>query len=95
MKDTPEVRERLQSAMVKGVEAQDTLKRLDPLFVALREQYRASLVYSVRQKASEKEIAMDACRIAALEDLYESIYQDAVTGSRAHKAATELESGTH
>jgi len=91
MKDTPELRERLSTAIGKGVEAQDLLRRMDPLFVALRERYRAAMVHSVRQKAEEREIVLGAARITALEDLYESIYQDAVTGARATKAATELE----
>jgi len=93
VKDTPEVRDRLQAAIGKGAEAHDLLRRLDPLFVALRERYRGNLVHSVRQSAEEREIILGASRIAALEDLYETIYQDAVTGARATKAATELEAG--
>jgi len=90
MNDT-ERRDKLDNAIFKGTQAENLLKRLDPKFVELRELYRGNLVHAVRMKSGEDSILMDAYRIAALEDLYESIYQDAVTGRKAQKEATLIE----
>ena len=97
MKDTPETRDRLIGQIAKGADARELLKQLDPKFVDLRERYRAELVGAVRSKADGEQIALIACRVTALEDLYESIYQDAVTGARAQEMANvmEAESGKH
>ena len=92
MKDTPGTRDRLRGLIAKGAEAESLLKQLDPKFVQIRELYRGSLVQSIRSKAEDREIVLQACRIAALEDLYEQFYSEARTGARAQKAATELES---
>ena len=92
MRDKTQVKDRLRGLIATGAEAEGLLKRLDPRFVALRERYRSSLVHSVRTGADEKEIVMGACRVAALEDLYEELYQDAKTGARATEMATQLES---
>ncbi len=92
MKDTPEIRDRLASLIGSGVEAQGLLKKLDPAFVELREYFRGNLVQAVRNKAEDREIVLQACNIAALEEIYSLFYQKAVTGARAQQAATELES---
>ena len=91
MKDSPEVRDRLHTLIGKGAEAQMLLKKLDPAFVQLREHFRGNLVQSVRQNAEDREIIQNACLITALEEIYNLFYQDAATGARAQKAATELE----
>lgn len=92
MKDTPETRDKIRKIIAKGANAEDLLKRLDPKFVELRELYRSNLVHSVRTKAGQDTISMDACRITALEDLYEGLYSEAKSGANAQKAATLLES---
>ncbi len=86
-----QTKEKLRAQIFEGENAKALLKQLDPRFVQIREQYRSDLVHSVRTKADEKAILMDACKIAALEDLYETIYQDAVTGARAQEKATQIE----
>ena len=91
MKDTTETRLKLTQRMRQGQEAQSLLKKLDPKFVELRELYRGNLVHSVRTGAEMSAVYQEACRISALEDLYQTLYQEAVTGARAQDMATELE----
>ena len=91
MKDTPEIRDRLITLIGKGAEANILLQKLDPAFVELREHFRGKLVQSVRQNAQDREIIQNACLITALEEIYDVFYQDAATGARAQKAATQLE----
>lgn len=91
MRDTPEIRDKLYSLIGAGADAQALLKGLDPAFVELREHFRGRLVQSVRQHKEDREIIQDACLIAALEEIYDFFYQQAATGARAQKAATELE----
>ena len=92
MKDTPEKRDQLRTAIWAGEQAERLLKELDPKFVELKERYRSNLVNCVRTHAEDREIVLAASRVAALEDLYEEFYQTAVTGRRAQAAATKLES---
>lgn len=91
MVNREETKEKLRSKIFEGENAKALLKQLDPRFVKIREEYRSDLVHSVRTKADEKDILMDAFKIAALEDLYESIYQDALTGAMAQEKATQIE----
>ena len=91
MKNTPETKDRLLGLIGSGAEAQSLLKKLDPAFMALQERYRSGLVHAVRTNAGADGVYQEACKIAALDDLYETIRQDAVTGARAQKAADELE----
>lgn len=87
----PELEDKLRGLMIKGADAQALLKQLDPAFVELRERYRSDLVHSVRTKADQQTLMVDACRIAALEDLYQEFFNDAQSGARAQKMATEIE----
>lgn len=90
MKDTMEARDKLRGLIVTGADAQSLLKKLDPVFVELRERNRATLVAAVKGETMEK-VYQEACRVSALEDLYQVIYGKAVTGARAQKSADELE----
>jgi len=91
MRDSPEIRDKLADLIGKGADSHMLLQRLDPAFVELREYFRGNLVQSVRNKAEDREIVLEACKIAALEEIYNLFYQQAATGARAQKAATELE----
>lgn len=90
MKDTPETKDKLRGLINSGAQAESLLKKLDPLFVELRERNRASLVNAVKLESMEA-VYQEACQTAALENLYQLIYSKAVTGARAQKAADELE----
>ncbi len=87
----PELEDKLRGLMIKGADAQALLQKLDPAFVELRERYRSNLVHSVRTKADQQTLLTDACRIAALEDLYQEFFNHAQSGARAQKMATQIE----
>ena len=91
MKDTIELRDRLAGAIIEGENAEALLKQLDPVFEQMQQVYLQMLTDSVRQKAEDSEIVLNACKITALDDLYASIHGKAVTGRRAQKDATRLE----
>lgn len=91
MKDIEQLRSELIDRIDKGANAKHLLKQLDPLFVELREYFRGELVNSVRSKAEDREIVLNSCKITALEELYNLIYQQAVTGARAQEKATQIE----
>jgi hypothetical protein len=91
MKGTPESKDRLLGLIGSGAEAQALLKKLDPRFTDLQDRYRTGLVHAVRTNAGVDAVYQEACKLAALDDLYGVIRQDAVTGARAQKTADELE----
>jgi hypothetical protein len=91
MKDTPESKDRLLGLIGSGAEAQSLLRKLDPGFAELQNRYRSALVHAVRVNAGVDAVYQEACKLAALDDLYGVIRQDAVTGARAQKTANELE----
>jgi len=91
MKNTPESKDRLLGLISTGAEAQSLLRKLDPRFAELQGRYRGGLVHAVRTNAGVDAVYQEACKLAALDDLYGAIRQDAVTGARAQKAADELE----
>lgn len=77
----------------EGRESLQILQVMDKHFEKLQVEYHSAVVNKVRS-GTEHEVYMEACKLAALDDLVTDLDNKVKTGARAQELATNLEAGS-